>query len=280
MIAALQKDHALLADVQASHKDDGLHAWWLGQSGFLVQWQGKHLLFDPYLSDSLTLKYACTEKPHVRMTERVIAPERLDFIDVVTSTHNHTDHLDGETLVPLLKANPNMKLVLPEANRAFASDRLQCNPSEFIGMDDGTESEIGPFRFHAIPAAHESIDRDDAGRCHFLGYIVQFGPFTVYHSGDTIRYGGMAERLSQWEIDLAFLPINGSRPERKVPGNLWGREAAQLAKDAGIRAVIPCHFDMFEFNTVTPEEFVETCQGLGQPYALLKSGQKVLLGAK
>ena len=34
------------------------------------------------------------------MTERVIAPERLDFIDVVTSSHNHTDHLDRDTLAP------------------------------------------------------------------------------------------------------------------------------------------------------------------------------------
>jgi L-ascorbate metabolism protein UlaG (beta-lactamase superfamily) len=27
-------------------------------------------------------------------------PERLDFMDVVTSSHNHTDHLDVETLIP------------------------------------------------------------------------------------------------------------------------------------------------------------------------------------
>src|SRR5689334_4788088 len=70
---------------------DALSVWWLGQSGFLVQWAGKHLLLDPYLSDSLTLKYANTDKPHVRMSERVIDPERLTFINVVTSSHNHTD---------------------------------------------------------------------------------------------------------------------------------------------------------------------------------------------
>ena len=47
-----------------------------------------------------------TDKPHVRMTRRVVAPERLDFVDVVTSSHNHTDHLDAETLGPLRGANP------------------------------------------------------------------------------------------------------------------------------------------------------------------------------
>ncbi|HSH96115.1 MAG TPA: MBL fold metallo-hydrolase, partial [Roseimicrobium sp.] len=83
----LLQDDAFLMDVAKARADrDRLHLWWLGQSGFLVQWQGRHLLFDPYLSDSLTKKYAATDKPHVRMTERVIAPERLDFIDVVTSS--------------------------------------------------------------------------------------------------------------------------------------------------------------------------------------------------
>ena len=78
MIQPLLQDDAFLADVERVRMEapDDLHLWWLGQSGFLVQWRGRHLLLDPYLSDSLTLKYAATDRPHVRMTERVIAPER------------------------------------------------------------------------------------------------------------------------------------------------------------------------------------------------------------
>ena len=79
MIKPVLAGDAFLADVAAAKSlADALHVWWLGQSGFLVQWHGRHLLLDPYLSDSLTLKYAATDKPHVRMTERVIEPERLD----------------------------------------------------------------------------------------------------------------------------------------------------------------------------------------------------------
>src|SRR5918999_5446067 len=119
MIRPLRAGEAFLADVRAPA--GGLGLWWLGQSGFLVGHEGRHLLLDPYLSDSLTHKYASTDKPHVRMTERVIDPARLDFIDVVTSSHNHTDHLDADTLKPLLAANPSIKLVVPEANRASAA---------------------------------------------------------------------------------------------------------------------------------------------------------------
>src|ERR671922_559864 len=126
MIKPALQDDAFLADVREARKETRyFHLWWLGQSGFLLQWQGKHLLFDPYLSDSLTRKYAHTDKPHVRMTGRVVAPERLDFIDAVTSSHNHTDHLDGETLLPLMEANPYLTLIVPHANLDFAAERLQ-----------------------------------------------------------------------------------------------------------------------------------------------------------
>src|SRR5687768_9992728 len=102
MIVPLLSHDALLADIRAACEDSAhCHVWWLGQSGFLIKWQGRHLLLDPYLSDSLTKKYAQTDKPHVRMTEIPLAPERLDFIDVVTSSHHHTDHLDADTLRPL-----------------------------------------------------------------------------------------------------------------------------------------------------------------------------------
>src|SRR4051812_27107597 len=99
MIRPFAQDDALIANIQATRDDlsSSFRLWWLGQSGFLLQYRRRHLLFDPYLSDSLTKKYASTEKPHVRMSERVVSPERLDFVDVLTSTHNHTDHLDAET---------------------------------------------------------------------------------------------------------------------------------------------------------------------------------------
>jgi L-ascorbate metabolism protein UlaG (beta-lactamase superfamily) len=274
MIPAFQKDAALLADIAATRKHaNGFRLWWLGQSGFLIQWQGRHLLLDPYLSDSLTAKYATTDKPHVRMTEQVIAPSRLDFIDVVTSSHNHTDHLDADTLLPLFAANPNLQFVVPEANREFAAKRSGRPAASLHGLDAGQSVTVAGFEFHAVPAAHETIERDTQGRMIYLGYVVRFGPWTLYHSGDTILFDGMVETLRRWTIDVALLPINGRGPERRVAGNLWGREAAQLAHDIGARHVIPCHYDMFEFNTATPEEFVSACTRLQQPHAVLRQGE-------
>ena len=275
MIRPVRSHAALLADIRASDKRDGsFRLWWLGQSGFLLQWQGIHVLLDSYLSDSLTKKYSQTDKPHVRMTELVVDPAQLSFVDVVTSSHNHTDHLDAETLRPILAGNPRSKLLIAESNRAFVAERLGIDSAMPIGVDDGTTVEVSGIRFSGVASAHETVERDELGRARFLGYALQFGDWVVYHSGDTIRYPEMAEKLRPFGVHIALLPINGRAPERRVAGNLSGREAAQLAKDIGARMVIPCHFEMFEFNTASPDEFVTECRRLGQPCQVLRCGER------
>jgi L-ascorbate metabolism protein UlaG (beta-lactamase superfamily) len=276
VIKPVLQDEAFLKDVsRATGDSERLHLWWLGQSGFLIQWQGHHLLIDPYLSNSLTKKYAGTNKPHVQMAERVIAPERLDFIDVVTSSHNHTDHLDGETLLPLWKANPHLKLIVSRANLRFAAERLEVPLERLLPIRaDGEAIRIESFTFHAIPSAHESLEQDENGEHRFIGLIVQAGKWTIYHSGDCVPYAGLVDRLKPWNIDLGLLPINGRDPARGVAGNFSAEEAAQLGQQIHASLVIPCHYEMFEFNTVSPEEFKQAAQRIHQPYRLLKCGER------
>jgi L-ascorbate metabolism protein UlaG (beta-lactamase superfamily) len=278
MIRPVLQDDSLLADIRAAGAAYGaLNLWWLGQSGFLLQCDGRRLLLDPYLSDSLTTKYAATDKPHIRMTERVIAPERLDFADAVGSTHNHTDHFDSETLGPLLAVNPNLAVVVPAANQVTAAERLGVSPDRLLAIDDGQTINAGGFELTAVPAAHETIERDEEGRLRFLGHLVRRSGFTVYHAGDTVLYDGMVEKLTGQDIDIALLPINGRDPSRRVAGNLWGREAAWLARQIGARVAIPCHYEMFEFNTASPDEFVAECKRLGQRGHVLRAGERLTL---
>ena len=273
-IPAFQKDEALLDDIRSSvSKTDGFRLWWLGQSGFLIQYQGKCLLFDPYLSDSLSIKYAQTDKPHTRMSELVVEPARLENIAVVTSSHNHTDHLDADTLLPIFSTNPHASFLIPEANRAFVCARLKCNLDFPIGLNDGSCLETGGFRITGVPAAHNALERDEAGHCKFMGFVAEFGPYKVYHSGDTLWYENMVEILRPFEVDIAFLPINGNKPERRVAGNLNPEEAARLGKEINAKLVIPHHFDLFEFNTEDPQNFVREAQKYGTPHRVLRIGE-------
>jgi L-ascorbate metabolism protein UlaG (beta-lactamase superfamily) len=282
MIEPVLRDDAFLADVAAASDSsagtDLFHLWWLGQSGFLVQWRGRHLLLDPYLSDSLTRKYAATDKPHVRMTARVVEPDRLDFVDVVTTSHNHTDHLDAETLGPLLRVNPGIRLIGPEANRSLIAERLGIEPEALLGVDDGATVTAAGLRFTGVAAAHETVERDERGRCRFLGYLIRFGRWTLYHSGDCMPYAGLEEHVRELAagqpIDVALLPINGRAPERRVAGNFDGPEAARLARAIEAAVAIPMHYEMFSFNTASPEPFAAEAERVGQRCRVLRCGER------
>ena len=195
MIEPLLADDAFLSDVAAA--PDAL--WWLGQSGFLLKSAGRFLLVDPYLSDSLTAKYAATDTPHVRMTRRVVAPERLDFVDVVLATHGHTDHLDPGTLPHVSGA-----LVAPARIAGLARERSGRDP---FSLSEGESVTVAGFEIAAVPARHPGE--------HCIGYVIDG---TIYHAGDTEAIEPPAH-----DVELALVPING-----KVD-NMDGVDAARLA---------------------------------------------------
>jgi L-ascorbate metabolism protein UlaG (beta-lactamase superfamily) len=135
-----------------------------------------------------------------------------------------------------------------------------------VGALPGTELVIGAARVVPVPARH-GVHVADAysfglapGEYRFLGYVIEIGGVRIYHAGDTIRYDGMAERLRELAVDVALLPINGRSPEREAQdlvGNLSAAEAADLAADAGIGAIVPMHYELFARNSGRASELVD-----------------------
>jgi len=275
LIKAAKKGEELVAEMDSFLQDsDGFSLWWLGQSGYLLQYKGKRILIDPYLSDSLTRKYEATDKPHTRMSELVVDPQLLKNISVISSSHNHTDHLDAETIIPILENNPGTTFIIPEANRVFVAERAKCKIDFPRGLNDGNSVTVDGFTFHGIPAKHNEIERDSLGQCKYMGYVISFGKYNIYHSGDTLWFDDLVHLLKPFHIDLALLPINGNKPERKVAGNLDSTEAAALAKAIAAGWVIPCHYDMFHFNTADVNEFAREAEKIDQPYKVLIGGER------
>ena len=146
-----RKDDALLADIAAARAEaDQLHVWWLGQSGFLIQWAGRHLLFDPYLTDSLTRKYAATDKPHIRMTECPLNPAEITNADLILCSHKHSDHLDPGTVPAMMSASPNASVVLPRSLIEHAA-AMGVPRGRMFGTDAG--ARVQGF-VHEIGRAH------------------------------------------------------------------------------------------------------------------------------
>ena len=255
MIEPIQAGVEFVNDVDSTHPGPGtLAVWWLGQSGYVVKSPTGTMVIDPYLSEHLTTKYEGTARPHVRMTRSPCRGSDLRGVDLVLSSHKHSDHLDPGTMPELLEASPEATLVLPEALIEHAVG-LGLPADRLVGLDAGREFHHRGFRVQAIPSAHEGLDTDTQGRHLYLGYIIEVEGLRLYHSGDTLFYDGLAEHLGDRPFDVLFLPINGRDPARGVAGNMSAAEAVALATVVRPRYLVPHHYEMFTFNTVPIGDF-------------------------
>jgi L-ascorbate metabolism protein UlaG (beta-lactamase superfamily) len=238
---------------------------WLGQAGFALRWNGRLLIIDPYLSDSLGKKYEGKEFPHTRMMPPPVQPEALRSVEAVLCTHRHGDHMDPGTLPGIAGASPDCRMIVPRAELQYAM-RIGIEKDRLRGLAAGQSLRLpGGAEVEALPSAHETLATNETGDHLHLGYVLTLGGIRLYHSGDCVPYEGLEEALRKRAIDLALLPINGRSAylgERGIVGNFTLEEAAGLCRGAGIPLLVCHHFGMFAFNTVDREDAIRRITAL------------------
>ena len=263
MIEPVLSDQDLQTQIRETiHEPGQVSLWWLGQSGLLVKSRWATVLIDPYLSESLTAKYAGTAKPHIRMTRCPVDPSLLTMIDLVCCSHKHSDHMDPATLTAVLKSSPQAELVLPTALIGHAG-QIGIESDRLVGLNHGEvyENSEKKIAVRAISAAHEGLDQNELGEFLYLSFVMEMDGVKIFHSGDTIPWDGQSEAVGEG-VDVAFLPINGRDSSRGVPGNMTSDEAVEFAASLRARHVIPHHYDTFTFNTVDVNEFTHAAKRL------------------
>ena len=251
----------------------GAAFWWLGQLSFVVKVGHTVMYFDPFLAPN----------PRRRVPP-LLAPEEVTNADWVFCSHDHGDHLDKVAIPGITTASPQARFVCSRvASKQMAE--LHVPSDRVVALDEGLVYEQDGVRISAIAAAHEFFDRDDELGYPYLGFIVEVGGVTILHTGDTLRYDGMVAKLSKWNFDLAFMPINGRdavRFARGTIGNMTYQEAVDLAGDLRPRLTMPGHYEMFEHNSVDPKLFADYMDvkypGLG--YWIGEHGVAVILPPK
>jgi L-ascorbate metabolism protein UlaG (beta-lactamase superfamily) len=246
-----------LLDPRAGPRSGEVTLHWLGQAGFVIEFNGFRMLIDPYLSDSLAEKYQGTKFPHARMMAAPIQPDELDRLDIVLCTHRHTDHMDPGTLQPLAWRFPQVRFVVPAAVVDEALKRCGVDIDRLIAVNAGDRTEIldGCF-LSPIASAHETLDQDANGNYPWLGYVIDAGGVRLYHSGDCIPYPGLEDAVAAHAPHVALLPVNGRDTQRSgngVPGNFTLDEAVALARNGGAQAMIAHHYGLFDFNTISAD---------------------------
>lgn len=257
---------------------------WLGQSGFQVSYGEFQLLVDPYLSDSC-LKLQ-SKLDHTRCTPIVRAPETLKA-DIYLITHNHADHFDPETILPVMENNPGCRFFCPGDCRGkiekFFPDKAEkfefVSAGKMIGLASGIE-------LHTIPAAHEELETDENGEYKAVSFLVNFRNenISIFFGGDTISYPGqdaaVLRALPAGAELVMCLPVNGrdeARHAMGIAGNMDVDEAVALAKKCGAGLLIPCHIKMFAGNDPVEEVSAEYCIGQGVNTLLPEAGKEFAL---
>jgi L-ascorbate metabolism protein UlaG (beta-lactamase superfamily) len=157
----------------------------LGHSCLLVESDGVRLLVDPgNLSHGL---------------------EALTGLDALLLTHQHPDHLDPDRLPALLRANPDMRLLV-EPDTVDARD---LPPAAAFAA--GSTVEVGGLSVQAVGGRHAKI-HDRVPQPGNVGFVIaEDGGPTLFHPGDS--YAATPDG-----IDLLALPL--SAPWTKVSETL------------------------------------------------------------
>ena len=123
-------------------------------------------------------------------------------------THVHIDHTDPDTVLPLAEASPEARFVAPFTSRDTLVE-AGLDEGRVVVPEVGEPLEVSGATVTAVPSAHTELEYDPGRGYPYLGYVIEWNGVTVYHAGDTVVYDSLVETLSAWDIDLAFVPING-----------------------------------------------------------------------
>jgi L-ascorbate metabolism protein UlaG (beta-lactamase superfamily) len=190
---------------------------YLGHSCFSVEFGGKSLLFDPFISPN-----------------SLAANIKIDQIkpDYILITHGHFDHIaDAESIG---KANKTVCISNYEIVSWLGQKELKGHPLNHGGK---MKFDFGTVKY--VNAVHSSVLPDGSYGGNPGGFVVWDDKCCFYHAGDTALTLDMKLiPLTCPKLDFAILPIGDNFT--------MGYEDAAIAADyIDCTKIIGCHFDTF-----------------------------------
>ncbi|WP_053947472.1 MBL fold metallo-hydrolase [Halolamina sediminis] len=242
--------------------------WYLGCNGFVLKGsEGTTLFVDPYLGTG--------DPPRtVRMIPVPFDPADVTDADAVFATHEHSDHVHGESQAPILEAT-GAPFVAPDASLAAArenqtwEDRWALDGDQFQEVAEGDVLEVGEFTVHVV-----EVNDPDAE--HPVGYVFEHDAGTVIHPGDS-RPADSFERLGrEFDIDLGIVAFGsaGMIPDKETREPKYTKwyndegEAVEAASALRVDRLLPTHWDMWKGLTADPTALHEHVDSFEHPRAL------------
>jgi len=216
----------------------------INHATFLLQLKDLNLLTDPIFSERASPFRFMGPK---RVREPGLKLEELPKIDVVIISHNHSDHLDLESL-KILDGKFHPLFLVPLGDEKLLREAGLQNIRE---MDWWQEHIIREHKITFTPAQHWSA-RGPFDQCESLwgSYFIQSPNFKSYFAGDS----GYASHFSNIRLrlgapDLSLLPIGAYDPQYFMKVNhMTPEEAFQAHQDLSSAFSIGMHFGTFSLS--------------------------------
>ena len=214
---------------------------WLGQSGYVLDYNKQRLLIDPFFSDIVEKKQGFKRLMQAPISIEALNPSAI-FI-----THNHLDHFDPIALPEIHSFYASIPIIGPASVMRKANE-MGFDPSVLRQIDKGETIEVSDFKITATAAYHSDP--------FSVGCLIEVGKKTIYCSGDTIMTETLLDdilSLTNRQIDIVFIVINGRL------GNMNVDEAIDLTCKLNPKLALPMHYGMFAENTEDPQIFIDGC---------------------
>ncbi len=237
---------------------------WVGHSTVMINHKGKTILTDPHFSERAGPFGVMGPK---RITPPPFNIEDLPKIDIILISHNHFDHLDKQSIVNLVKRQPNVKFFVPLGLSKILGS---FGAKNIIEIDWWQSVDYEGIDIQATQVQHWSRrSLFDRNKTLWSGWMLRWNDFSFYFAGDSGYSNDFlrtAERCGN--PTLAAIPIGSYEPKEFMKAaHMSPDDAVRAFQDIGAKYAIGIHWGTFKL----------TLEKLDEPPRLL---EKALENAK
>jgi L-ascorbate metabolism protein UlaG (beta-lactamase superfamily) len=227
---------------------------WLGHTTFLIKIDDKVILSDPMFSQRAG-PFGWLSP--VRYSETLASIDILPEVDVVLITHNHTDHLDENSIKALI---PKTRHFIAPLAVGKLLEKWGVPHKKILELDWWQTKSIDDLTITAAPAKHTS-ERGifDKNMTLWASYGIQGKNQNLYLSGDSGWFKGLyeiGERLGPFDVTIfeigAYSNLKGQMEVHYTP-----EQAVKAHQAVKGKLMVPSGWGTFDLGLFPWHEPIE-----------------------
>lgn len=169
-----------------------------------------------------------------------------DSADLILITHAHFDHFSVDD-IKLIASNKTTLICTPDV----APQAQELGVAKVVAIAPFEQTVWNDIKISTVPMYNVVKDNFHNRNSGWVGYIINVGGITLYHTGDTERIPEMKDV----RCDVMLLPIGQTYTMNSVD------EAAQAVLDTHAKIAIPMHYDVHESEPGDPQRLAKILEG-------------------